>query len=186
MWIAEPASTIDKLSFGEAVQLSLIVAGGLVVLGLVLMLTRRLVPDTSGGGVVRSWLAIGLVLGLLIFCAMTFAVTDTTLRSTVLGGLTASVGAVIAFYFSAKSGEQARKDLMEAHKDALNAAVGTETVPDLVAMTQAEAATTMSTMPLTLQVDPGKPPAGPTSTITGHNPKPGSTVPKGAGITVSF
>ncbi len=185
MWIAEQATT-DKLSFGEAVQLSLIVAGALIVLGIVLTAARKFIPDPTGGSILRSWLAIGLVLGLLMFCAITFAVNDATLRSTLLGGLTASVGAVLAFYFSAKSGEQARQDLMESHKDALAAAVGVDQVPDLIGKTQTGAAATMSLMTLVMQVDPAKPPASGTATITEQTPKAGVTVPKGSTITVSF
>src|SRR5450631_855744 len=40
-----------------------------------------------GASVVRSWIAISLVIGLLLFCALTFAVPDTALRSTLIGAL---------------------------------------------------------------------------------------------------
>ncbi|MGN6377484.1 MAG: Ig domain-containing protein [Gaiellales bacterium] len=63
---------------------------------------------------VRSWIAIALVLGLLVFCATSFVVGDSALRSTLFGGLVASVGAAVAFYFSSKSADQARADILDA------------------------------------------------------------------------
>jgi len=45
----------------------------------------------------RSWLAISLVGGLLIFSAVSFQLDDTTLRSSLLGGVIASAGAATAF-----------------------------------------------------------------------------------------
>ena len=68
-------------------------------------------PDPT---LVRSWLAISLVGGLLIFCAASFALDDTTLRSTLIGGLVASAGSAVAFYFSSKEAAQARQDVINA------------------------------------------------------------------------
>ena len=62
----------------------------------------------------RSWIAISLVLGLLAFCAAAFLITDTTLRSTLFGGLIASAGAAIAFYFSSSAADKTRADILKA------------------------------------------------------------------------
>ena len=65
------------------------------------------VPGNSGTGkatpdrtFMRSWLALALVGGLLIFAAVSFQLDDTTLRSSLLGGVIASAGAATAFYFA--------------------------------------------------------------------------------------
>jgi hypothetical protein len=73
-------------------------------------LSTRIEPAS----IIRSWIAIALVLGLLIFCGAAFLVDDTTLRSTLLGGLVASTGAAVAFYFSSKDADQARADILGA------------------------------------------------------------------------
>jgi high-affinity Fe2+/Pb2+ permease len=52
------------------------------------------------GSLVRSWLAISLVGGLLIFTAISFWINDPTMRSTLIGGLVANAGAAVAFYFA--------------------------------------------------------------------------------------
>src|ERR1700760_2194404 len=62
----------------------------------------------------RSWLAIALVGGLLVFCAASFELDDTALRSSLLGGVIASAGAATAFYFASKSSDQARRDILNA------------------------------------------------------------------------
>jgi hypothetical protein len=70
--------------------------------------------DGDPGSVVRSWIAISLVMGLLVFCATAFLIDDPSLRSTLYGGLIASVGAAVAFYFSSKGADQARSDILNA------------------------------------------------------------------------
>jgi hypothetical protein len=64
--------------------------------------------------VIRSWIAISLVMGLPVFCATAFLINDASLRSTLYGGLIASVGAAIAFYFSSKAADQSRADVLNA------------------------------------------------------------------------
>src|SRR5262249_35610491 len=68
----------------------------------------------SSGSVIRSWIAVSLVLGLVVFCAAAFLVDDASLRSTLFGGLIASVGAAVAFYFSSGTADQARSDVLNA------------------------------------------------------------------------
>jgi len=91
-----------------------IVAVALLLIGIIVIFARR--KDPGGQSVVRSWIALALVAGLVLFCAVTFAINDPNLRSTVFGGLTTSVGAAIAFYFSSKSSDQARQDILDALK----------------------------------------------------------------------
>lgn len=54
-------------------------------------------PNSEGDSFVRSTLALWLVLGLLTLSVVSLAIDDATLRSTLVGGLTASAGGAIAF-----------------------------------------------------------------------------------------
>jgi hypothetical protein len=91
-----------------------LVVVGILAAGLVVIYGRSEVPGDSTStpatassappstrteptSIIRSWIAIALVIGLLIFCGAAFLVSDTTLRSTLMGGLVASVGAAVAF-----------------------------------------------------------------------------------------
>ena len=101
---------------------------------------------------VRSWLAISLVGGLLIFVTLSFYIDDTTLRSTLVGGLVASASAAVAFYFASKASDQARRDI-------LNAALGATTVPDLMGKTIAEVNKALAATSLRGETDPPAPAA---------------------------
>jgi len=84
---------------------------------LVVILARSLIKSGQGGpadSVIRSWIAISLVIGLLIFCAATLLGTDTSLQSILFRGLIASTGAAIAFYFSSQAADKARSDILNA------------------------------------------------------------------------
>ncbi len=100
------------LTFTEGtVLLALVIASSLLA-GLVVIWGRKHTPNQQQSSdqatpIIRSWIAISLVIGLLIFCAAAFMVSDTNLRSILLGGLVASVGSAVAFYFSSKSTDQA-------------------------------------------------------------------------------
>lgn len=94
-----------------------IVVVGVLLAGVLVVVGRKwLQPDSKedAGSLVRSWAAIALVLGLLVFCAASFVIDDPDLRNLLLGGLIANVGAAIAFYFSSKSADEARSDIMGA------------------------------------------------------------------------
>jgi hypothetical protein len=100
------------------VLLGLVTAGALIAGGVVIY-GRQTVKSananaTQSESVIRSWIAITLVIGLLIFCAAAFLINDSALRSTLFGGLVTSVGAAVAFYFSSKSADQARADVVNA------------------------------------------------------------------------
>lgn len=104
-------------------------------------------PDTT---LVRSWLAISLVGGLLIFAAVSFWLDDTTLRSTLIGGVIANAGAAVAFYFASKSSDQARRDI-------LNAALPSTLVPDLIGKDLSAARQAVAATPFRLEVSPANP-----------------------------
>jgi hypothetical protein len=105
------------LSFSQTEALVVIVGAGMLLAGGVVIIGRKVISgpsDADSGSLIRSWIAISLVLGLLFFCATAFFISDTSLRSTLFGGLIASVGAAVAFYFSSKSADQARADILSA------------------------------------------------------------------------
>src|SRR5664279_2100298 len=173
------ATDPTTLTWGQTMAALVIMGVVLLLAGLVVILARQ-----QGGKigyektVVRSWIAISLVIGLLLFCALTFAVNDETLRSTLIGGLTASVGSAIAYYFSTKSAEQSRQDLM-------NATAGGEIVPDLHGMEQQQAAATLGKTFLKLEIDPtgSKDPA---ATVMSQHPGRGVRAPNGSSVQVTL
>src|SRR5262249_37900076 len=73
--------------------------------------TKRKTVDPAKS-VVRSWIAVSLVLGLLVFCGASFMISDAKLRSTLFGGLIASTGSAVAYYFSSRAADQARADIL--------------------------------------------------------------------------
>jgi PASTA domain len=154
------------------------VAAVIILSGLVVIIGRKLLDGGSSDAsesLVRSWIAISLVGGLLVFCAVAFSIGDSALRSTLFGGLVASVGAAIAFYFSTKSAEQARQDV-------ITAAVGTTTVPDLVNKTLDESRALVATTPLQLVVGTAQAQGG--DRVSGQSPAAGSSARNGASVTI--
>jgi Putative Ig domain len=106
-------------SFSHTLLLVGVVVVGMIVAGIVVIVSRTSLTSgttsaDSGGSVIRSWIAISFVMGLLIFCAVVFLVEESSLRSTLFGGLISSMSAALAFYFSSKSAEQARSDILKA------------------------------------------------------------------------
>jgi len=133
-------------------------------------------PNDADATLVRSWIAISLVAGLLIFCAVAFSINDSSLRSTLFGGLIASVGAAVAFYFSAKGADQARQDI-------LSAALGTVEVPNLVKMSVTAAREAISKTPLQLVLN--NPNAHVSDTVTEQSPHAGTEVRNGSKVSVT-
>jgi PASTA domain len=173
---AAPAST---LSWSQTLAVISVIAGALLLIGVLVIVARRsLGGKDPSQSVVRSWLALILVAGLVLFCAVTFAINDPNLRSTVFGGLVASVGTAVAFYFSSKSSDQARQDI-------LNAAFGTETVPALTGITENEAAALLGKSSLKLEVNPSSSNVAGAKVETQQPPKD-SVVRKGSSITVTL
>jgi hypothetical protein len=123
-----------SLSSGEGSLLVWLTAGGLVLIGILVIVARHLesrsgqkrsAVNTNGsktaqsqqgqaGSVIRSWLAVSLVFALVVCSAASFWIDDDNVRSLLWGGLIASTGTAVAFYFSSKSADQARSDLLNA------------------------------------------------------------------------
>ena len=136
-------------------------------------------PTPPEADFIRSWIAISLVIGLISFCAIAFAVNDTTLRSTLIGGLIASVGSAIAFYFSSKSADKARQDIANA------ATLGTEMVPSLIGKTKEVAAQVLGKTSFSLKEDPASP-AGGDIIVEMHNPSANTNAPRGSSVWVTL
>jgi hypothetical protein len=134
----------------------LLVVGIIIAVGVLILVARA--QERSGSGkhtsvgalisssVVRSWIAIALVGGLLVLCAAAFAIDDSTVRSTLIGGLTASVGSAIAYYFASKSSEQSTAAIVQA-------TTGMAKIPDLTGKTTDEAIAALGTS-FVLGIDP--------------------------------
>ncbi len=142
------------------------------------------VPDKGGSGratpdrtFMRSWLALALVGGLLIFAAVSFQLDDTALRSSLLGGVIASAGAATAFYFASKSSDQARQDI-------LNASLPTVTAPSLIGKTKAEVNSALAGAPLYLDALPTTAPD--TWSAVSQDPQPNQQTPTGSRVHVTF
>lgn len=189
-YVTAAATNVGTLSWGKALAAAAVLAGVALVAGLVVIAGRKLFAGkavqpahgTSGqatapdGDFIRSWIAITLVIGLISFCAFAFAINDTALRSTLMGGLIASVGSAIAFYFSAKSADQARQDVA-------NAAAGTEMVPSLIGESRNEAAQALGKTTFRLIERPGSPPG---DSVTEQHPPASAYAPKGSSVLVTL
>ena len=191
------SSGISHLSGGDrALSLALIV-GFVLLAGAVVILGRRVLegppPQASktagapGGSVtpggtpdstlVRSWVAISLVGGLLIFVTLSFWLDDTQLRNVLIGGVVANAGAAIAFYFASKSSDQARKDILAA-------ALPSTLVPNLVGKDLPGAHEAIASTPLRLEVHPATPGAG--AQVVTQTPTANQSAPSGSPVAATF
>lgn len=177
-----PASHVATLPPFDGSLVLWAVVGIILASGLVIILGRAVLAQKqsdqtgdSASSIVRSWIAISLVAGLLLFCGVAFAIDDSTLRSTLFGGLVTSVGAAVAFYFSSKSADQARQDV-------ISAALGTTEVPDLVGKNIADARAAISETPLALVVSDSHAAGG--SVVTHQSPAKGTSVRSGSKVTI--
>jgi hypothetical protein len=178
--VAANASGASSLSFLQMLAVLGIAAGAIIIAGLI-VLWGRSVMKTGGEtdqSLVRSWLALTLVIGLVLFCGVALFLNDTNLRSVLIGGLTASAGTAIAFYFSSKSADQARQDILKV-------TFGTETVPDLKGCTREKALNRLGQTSLQLVVDPASSTAE-DATVTSQVPVKDSQVLKGSQVVVKL
>jgi uncharacterized iron-regulated membrane protein len=178
--VAANASGASSLSFLQMLAVLGIAAGAIIVAGLI-VLWGRTVMKTSGEtdqSLVRSWLALTLVIGLVLFCGVSLFLSDTNLRSVLIGGLTASAGTAIAFYFSSKSADQARQDILKV-------TFGSETVPDLKGCTREKALGRLGQTSLQLVVDPASSTAD-DATVVSQTPVKDSQVLKGSQVVVKL
>ncbi|MFJ9692174.1 PASTA domain-containing protein [Kitasatospora sp. NPDC101183] len=176
------------LTWGQTLTALLVIAGVVLLIGLVLWAASASGapphpggPAPAGGGVARSWIALSLIAGLLFCAVLAFAVDDSTIRSGLIGALGAAVGAATAFFFSSRSTDQAQS--------LLNTSMGTETVPDLLGRTADDAMRVLSTTTLKLVTDPASPVAPPPPvprTVVKQLPPPGTTSPKGTTVLVTY
>jgi hypothetical protein len=107
-----PTDTTPVLTFLQGLVFLSFVIGGSLLAGVIVIWARQSItnkqnPSDPSASVIRSWIAISLVFGLLVFCTAAFVVGDDELRNTLLGGFIASVSAAVTFYFSSKSTDQA-------------------------------------------------------------------------------
>lgn len=179
MWAAG-ASGAATSSFSQLLVVLIIAAGAIVVVGLIVLWGRWAMPSSgqTEPSLVRSWLAMTLVIGLVLFCGVALFLSDTNLRSVLIGGLAASAGTAVAFYFSAKSADQARQDI-------LNATFGTETVPDLTGFTRDVALSRLGQTSLQLVVDPASSTAN-GAVVGSQMPVKDSQVRKGSQVAVTL
>ncbi|KHK98631.1 hypothetical protein LK09_06700 [Microbacterium mangrovi] len=70
----------------------------------------------ASNSVVRSWLAVSLTAGLLIFTAASFGGNDGGLQKMLVGAVIAAVGGAGAFYFATKANETATSAILQAAK----------------------------------------------------------------------
>jgi hypothetical protein len=115
--LAAPGAGNSSLVLSTAAVLTLLgfVIAGVLLAGVLVVWaispTKRKTVDPAKS-FVRSWIAVSLVLGLLVFCAASFMINDARLRSTLFGGLIASAGSAVAYYFSSRAADQARADIL--------------------------------------------------------------------------
>lgn len=64
--------------------------------------------------VVRAWIAVTLIAGLLILTAVTLGGTDANLRNILVGGIVASASTAVAFYFATKANEASNAAVLKA------------------------------------------------------------------------
>ncbi len=119
-----------------------------------------------------------LVSSLVILAVISLTLTDTDTRSVLIGGIAASAGSAIAFYFSSQSADKAREDI-------LNATFGRETVPNLVDKTFLDATKSIASSALTLTV---RTPDKPTDDmlVDSQTPVAGVQLPKGSPVSVDL
>jgi PASTA domain len=131
----------------------LIVIGLLLVAIFVLINTALSARLNRGRGniplpsVVRAWIAIALVVGLLVFTGATLGGQDESLRSSLVGALVAAVGSATAYYFATKSAETAINAVTGA------AAVANDVVPTLTGLSLGDALAALGSTNFKLVVD---------------------------------
>ena len=181
--VTSPA-VIDKVGNVELGTLAFwlvvaVLASGLIVLGI-----RSVMANVTDGkdesedkSVVRAWLAVLLVSGLLFFGAMSFYVTDAALRNLVLGGIVASAGTVTAFYFASKSAEQTQQQLLDATFGSAGLVL-----PDVAGLQVEEAKRLLNSLQIKAVTAPA---IAPSEKVRDTSPKPGIRVRIGEEVTLN-
>jgi hypothetical protein len=187
------SSGATHLSGSDKAWLLAVIAAFVLLAGVVVIIGRKTLEGKSpapaqsttadgasaapSSSLVRSWIAVSLVGGLLIFVAASFWLDDTTLRSTLVGGVVANAGAAVAFYFASQSADQARKDI-------LNASLPSTLVPDLAGMDQPAAQAAIAATPLSINVQPPNP--AEKAQVVAQTPAPNEPVIPGTAVIATF
>ena len=178
-------SNIDPNQLGTILGWTIVLILGSGVLILVFRVTlegtpkhqRRDAGAVNDTTMIRSWLAIALVSGLLLFASVSFVLDSADLRNLLMGGVIASAGTATAFYFASKSAERTQQTL-------LNAAFGGVTptrVPDVKDLTVADARSVIQAAGLTFQTEPAT--ASDSQTVTSISPPAGTSIRPGEKVT---
>lgn len=70
--------------------------------------------NQAANSVVRAWIAVSLTAALILLAGFTLGGGDSNLRNIIIGGLVASGGTAIAFYFAAKATQDSTAALLQA------------------------------------------------------------------------
>jgi hypothetical protein len=182
-WLADNSTPGTTLPWENVVWIAGTTVGATLLAGVIVVVARSnsalAQPLGLDKSVVRGWMAISLIISLLALAAFAFAITDQSLRGTLIGAVAASAGSAVAFYFASQNATQAQQNI-------LNAAFGTETVPNLSGETQADATKALGVTSFKLQLNQLKPPANAGSTIVNQQPAAGSLAARGSAVTVDF
>jgi uncharacterized repeat protein (TIGR01451 family) len=113
-----PAFSGNALPAGLESWVLVTVVGIAMVLAMVALLLYGLLNKSygkqEGNSVVRAWIAVSLVAGVIILTAATLGGTDTGLQNVLIGSLVAGSGSAVAFYFATKSAESANAAVLKA------------------------------------------------------------------------
>jgi uncharacterized membrane protein len=162
------------------VTVVLILAVGGLVLAFRIVLARQRQQDepTPDKTLIRSWLAVVLVSGLLLFAVASLFINDPSLWNLMMGGVIASAGTAIAFYFASKAAEQTQQNLLNA----AFGGVGPITLPDIRGQTVANASKILEALKLALMTPPG---TKDDQTVQDSSPPAGSAVKPGDTVTAT-
>lgn len=164
------------------IVLALLAAGGIL---LAWAWPKKADRSDSNRSLVRAWIAMVLAIGLVLYAGVAVfdSTVDAQIRTALVTGLTTSVAAAVAFYFSAKSGEQA----VAAVAKGVAPNAGTEDVPDLRGRSVQDAAAVLGTTGYRLAVDAA--PVDPTiaaPTVQSQSPEAGARAVVGSSIVVTL
>ncbi|MFC0542031.1 PASTA domain-containing protein [Kutzneria chonburiensis] len=182
-WLAQNSTPGPTLPWENVVWIAGTTVGAALLAGVIVVVARSnkalAQPLGLDKSVVRGWMGISLIIALLALASFAFAVNDQSVRGTLIGAVAASAGSVVAFYFASQNATQAQQNI-------LNAAFGTETVPNLSGQTQADATKALGLTSFKLQINQLKLPANDGSTVVSQQPAAGSSAAKGSSVTVDF
>jgi hypothetical protein len=182
-------TNVDKLPGATARVAVGILAVFIVAAGIIVGVGRSRIEGSKASGkgagsadagdstFVRSWIAISLVGGLILFSAFSLGLSDSNLRSTLVGALVANTGAAVAFYFASKASDQARKDI-------LNASLPAALVPDLIGKDLAHVHAAIASTPLQLHTTPDNPVDG--AQVVSQTPPASRSAPQGSTVDATF